>query len=106
MSDTFDLDRAVSIERNIDANGRRWVIHANRQNGLCYARPDPDRSDAHIPEVFKGLWTKASLLQTRIDDYLVKSWDQADAANAAAERKREAAREQKKVAKKSGTKDE
>ena len=108
MSDTFNLDREVSIERNIDANGRKWVIHMNRQNGLCYVRPEPDRSDAVIPKEMKGLWTKPSLLQPRIKDYLVKTWDKADAANAAAERKREAAREQqskKKVAKKSGTAD-
>jgi len=106
----FNLDREVSIEKNVDANGKKWVIHMNRQNGLCYVRPEPDRSDAVIPETMKGLWTKPSLLQPRIEEYLNKSWDKAEAANAAAERKREVAREQqaakKKVAKKSGTTDE
>ena len=92
----FNLDREVSIERNVDAEGRKWIIHVNRQNGLCFARPEPDRSDAVIPEVMKGLWTKPSLLQPRIQEYLNKSWDKADAANAAAERKREVAREQAK----------
>ena len=92
----FNLDREVSIERNVDATGRKWIIHVNRQNGLCYVRPEPDRSDAVIPEEMKGLWTKPSLLQPRIKSYLKKSWDKADAANLAAERKREVAREAKK----------
>lgn len=100
----FNLDREVSIQQNVDATGKKWVIHANRQNGLCYVRPEPDRSDAVIPEELQGLWTKPSLLEPKIKDYLARTWDKADAANAAAERKREAAREQQakqKVAKKS-----
>src|SRR5210317_497564 len=92
----FNLDREVSIEKNVDANGKKWIIRVNRQNGLCYVRPEPDRSDAVIPVEMKGLWTKPSLLQPRIDAYLQASWDKADAANAAAERKREVAREQAK----------
>ena len=92
----FNLDREVAIERNVDATGKKWVIHVNRQNGLCYVRPEPDRSDAVIPEQMKGLWTKPSLLQPRIESYLNASWDKADAANLAAERKREVAREAKK----------
>jgi len=96
---TFNLDRELSIEQNVDAEGRKWVIHANKQNGLCYARPDPDRVDAVIPESIKGLWTRPSLLQPLIKDYLNGSWDKADAANAKAERKREVAREANKKAK-------
>ena len=91
----FNLDREVSIDKLVDAQGRKWKIHANRQNGLCYARPEPDRVDAVIPEEMKGLWTKPSLLKARLDKYLSDSWDKADAANAAAERKRQAAREHK-----------
>lgn len=103
MSDEFNLDREVAIERNIDATGKKWVIHANRQNGLCYVRPDPDRVDAVIPDTMKGLWTKAALLQGRILQYLNESWDKADAANQAAERKRQAAREYKKASNESGS---
>lgn len=88
----FNLDREVSIEQNVDATGKKWVIHANRQNGLCYVRPEPDRSDAVIPQELQGLWTKPSLLDPKIKDYLNKSWDKAEAANAKAERKREVAK--------------
>ena len=94
----FNLDREVSIEKNVDATGKKWVIHVNRQNGLCYVRPEPDRSDAVIPDELQGLWTKPSLLQPKIEDYLNRTWDKAEAANAAAERKREVAREAKKKA--------
>ena len=100
MSENFSLDREVSIQNNMDATGKKWVIHVNRQNGLCYVRPEPDRSDAVIPSDLQGLWTKPSLLIPKINDYLNKTWDKAEAANLAAERKREAAREQQKVAKK------
>ena len=87
MSEEFNLDREVSIEKNVDATGKKWVIHVNRQNGLCFVRPEPDRSDAVIPETMGGLWTKPSLLEPRIKEYLNRSWDQAEAAKAKAERK-------------------
>ena len=99
MSETFNLDREVSMERNVDAEGKKWVIHVNRQNGLCYLRPEPDRVDAIIPKDLQGLWTKPSLLQPKLEQYLKKTWDKADAANAAAERKREVAREQQRLEK-------
>lgn len=89
----FNLDREMSIKENVDANGRQWKIHINRANGLCYVRPEPDRADAVIPKAMQGLWTKPSLLQPQLSKYLADSWDQAEAANAKAERKREAARE-------------
>ena len=86
----FNLDREVSIEKNVDALGKKWVIHANRSNGLCYVRPEPDRVDAVIPEDMRGLWTKPSLLKNKLDSYLNKSWDQAEAAAQKAERKKAA----------------
>ena len=90
MSD-FDLDREVSIEKNIDATGKKWIIHANRQNGLCYVRPEPDRSDAVIPKDLKGLWTKPSLLMPRLKKYLEASWDQAARAQQRNQRKQKVA---------------
>jgi len=76
----FDINREVSIEKNVDATGKRWVIHANRSNGLCYIRPDPDRENAQIPKQMQGLFTKASLAKAEIDKYLKLSWDQAEQA--------------------------
>lgn len=99
MSEEFNLDREVSVERNVDAEGKKWMIHVNRQNGLCYLRPEPDRVDAHIPTELRGLWTKPSLLQPKLNAYLQKSWDKADKANADQERKRQAAKEYKVKAK-------
>lgn len=74
----FDINREVSIERNVDATGKRWVVHANRSNGLCYIRPDPDRENAMIPPKMQGLFTKPFLAQAEISKYLKLSWDQAE----------------------------
>lgn len=98
----FSLDRELSIEKNVDATGKQWKIHVNRQNGLCYVRPEPDRVDAVIPKGLQGQWTRPSLLKVEIDKYLTESWDKADAANTKAERKREVAR---KAAKNASTDD-
>ena len=102
MSDTYDLNRAQHEAENVDALGKKWVIHANRQNGLCYVRPEPDRSDAVIPQNMQGLWTKPSLLQEQVSKYVVDTWDVAEKAKADAERKAQAAKENaaKKVTKK------
>lgn len=89
----FNLDREVSIRERVDAEGRKWAIHVNRQNGLAYIRPEPDRVDAVIPKGMIGLWTKPSLLDEQLIKYLGQSWDKAEKANADAERKRQAARE-------------
>lgn len=98
MSDDFNLDREVSVEKNVDAMGRQWKIHINKANGLCYLRPEPDRVDAVIPKEMQGLWTKPSLLMPRLKQYLNDTWDKAEEANAKAERKRVAAREAAKEA--------
>ena len=95
MSEEFNLDREVAIKNRVDATGKKWNIHVNRQNGMCYVRPEPDRTDAVIPEAMRGLWTKPILLEPIINKYLNASWDKADEANAKAERKREASREYK-----------
>lgn len=87
----FNLDRQVSIENNVDALGKKWVMHRNRQTGLCYIRPEPDRHDAVIPDNLQGLWTKPALLKQQLDVYLAKTWDKADEANVKAERKRKVA---------------
>ena len=84
MSDTFNLDRTISIQNNVDALGKNWVIHNHRGTSLCHIRPNPDRSDAKIPEEMQGQWTKPSLLREKLVAYLNSSWDMADAAIAKA----------------------
>lgn len=93
MSDTFNLDRAQNEAHHVDAEGRKWTIKANRQNGLCHTRPEPDRVDAVIPKELAGQWTKPSLLAEKIKIYVSKSWDKAEAATQRAERKQQAAKE-------------
>ena len=88
--EVFNLDREISIEKNVDALGKKWEIHYNRGSALCHIRPNPYRSDSIIPEVMSGQWTKPSLLQDKLLSYLKESWDMADAANAAAERTKQA----------------
>ena len=87
------LDRELNIANNRDAEGREWKIHMKRGSSLCHTRPDPDRSDAVIPKNMQGEWTKPSLLRTQINKYLNESWDNADKARVAAERKAQASKE-------------
>ena len=93
MTETYDLNRAQHEEANVDALGKKWIIHVNRQNGLCYARPEPDRSDAQIPKIIQGLWTKPALLETKIKKYVQETWDVAEQAKVKADRKAQAAKE-------------
>lgn len=93
MSEEFNLDREVALERNIDALGKKWVIHKTKSNGMLFVRPDPDRVDAVIPKKLQGLWTKIGLLQAQLDLYLHETWDKADQAKINAERKKQAAAE-------------
>jgi hypothetical protein len=86
----FNLDREVSIQNKVDATGKKWNIHVNKQNGMCYVRPEPDRVDAVIPKPMQGLWTKPSLLEPVLVKYLNESWDQAEVAIQKAERKKAA----------------
>lgn len=89
----FNLDREVALERNIDALGKKWVVHKQRSNGLLFIRPDPDRVDAVIPSKLQGLWTKIGLLQAQLNLYLNETWDKAEKAKLDAERKAQAAKE-------------
>ena len=96
---TFNLDRAHAEENRVDAFGKKWNVIVNRQNGLCHARPEPDRADAVIPDELEGQWTKPSLLLERIDLHVRKSWDLAEAAKAKAARKLQAQKEQEELEK-------
>lgn len=83
----YNIDRAEREKHSIDALGKKWNIKVNKQNGLCHARPEPDREDAVIPKEFEGQWTKPSLLGEQIKVYVQRSWDHAEKVQQAAERK-------------------
>lgn len=93
MPEVFNIDREEKISKNVDATGKKWVIHFNRGTSLCHVRPEPDREDAVIPKILQGRWTKPSLVEPFIKQYVTATWDKADKADKDAERKRQAARE-------------
>lgn len=92
-NDKFDLDRETNLKQNIDAQGKKWIVHKQKATGLLFVRPHPDRVDAVIPDKLQGLWTKIGLLQAQLDLYLLETWDKADKAKLDAERKKQAAAE-------------
>ena len=75
MSETFNLDRELNIEHNVDALGKKWNIVHIRGSSLYEARPEPYRSDFQCPEEFGGRWTKPTLLQDQITKYVTSTWD-------------------------------
>lgn len=80
MSEAMEtIDRETNIKESIDATGKRWKIFTDRQTGLAFTRPEPDRKDAIIPTLLEGRFTKIPLLQNALDRYLKLSWDEADA---------------------------
>ena len=95
----FSLDRENNIAANVDALGKKWKVYRNRGNGLCFTRPEPDRSDAVIPKAMGGLWTKKVLLEEQINKHVVDTWQLADKVLADNERKAAAAAENAKAAK-------
>lgn len=77
----FNLDRKISIENNVDAEGKKWELHSSKKHpGLVWARPNPDRTDAIIPKLFYGMWTSKERLQKQIEQHLAASWNKAEAA--------------------------
>lgn len=97
MSDKFDLNRETNIANNIDAAGRKWVIHRNRGNGLCYIRPEPDREDAVIPNLMSGHWTQPSYLKDQLIVYLNRNWDESERIQRQSARSNEYAKEHPKA---------
>jgi len=74
----FNLDRETNIEKNVDAAGKKWEIFQTRGHPMYFARPNPDRTDAIIPELISGQWTNRQLLQDKIDLYLKRNWDESE----------------------------
>lgn len=92
---TFNLDRKVNIENDVDALGKKWEVHKQRGRALFIVRPNPDREDAVIPKTLSGEWTQEHILRENILTYVTSTWDQADLADVKAERKRQVALEAK-----------
>ncbi len=78
MSEVQSIDRVENIANNIDATGKKWVVFTDRQTGLAFTRPEPDRADAIIPDLLEGRWTKKPLIEAQIALYLERSCDEAD----------------------------
>ena len=100
MSEQFDLDRETNIANNIDATGKKWVVHTERGRHLFFTRPDPDRADLVIPDNLQGKWTKKALLDEEIKKHVQGSWAHADHIAQKNARKAQAAKEAKANAKK------
>ena len=101
MSDTFNLDRQMNIENNIDPTGKKWEIFQIKGSALFEARPNPYREDIVIPDEFTGRWTKPTILQDKINLFLNRMWNKAEeaqkktAANKRAHEAREATKKSK-----------
>lgn len=88
---TFNLDRKVNVDNNVDAFGIQWVIQKQRGRSLLVVRPNPDREDAVIPKSLAGEWTQEHALTEQIKLYIEKTWDDAADADLKAEGKRRTA---------------
>jgi len=92
-NEEFSLDREMNIQNQVDATGKKWLVHTERGRHLFYTLPDGARPDAVIPERLKGMFTKRMYLETEIDRYVKESWEHADQIKAKNERKAQAAKE-------------
>lgn len=95
MSEVQTIDRKTNIENNTDAAGKQWKLYTDRQTGLAFTRPEPDRSDAVIPKILEGRFTQTVLLQTALTRYLELNWDEAELLQTKSTRKSEALKENK-----------
>lgn len=92
--ETYNLDRQIAIDNNVDALGKKWEItKSSRESNLFMAIPNPYRNDFVCPKPFGGRWTSKDLLQDQITLYLKQSWDQAEAIAQKNARKKQAAEE-------------
>ena len=86
----FNLNRQISLENSIDPAGKKWEIHGKKGSSLVHARPNPDRADAVIPDLFAGEWTSPTTLKARIDTWLNRQWNESDKKVLKAEGKKRA----------------
>lgn len=88
----FDINRHNSIRENIDPFGKKWIIEKQRGHNLLHAVPVPTPPNYSVPQEMAGNWTRADLLQQRIEAYLIRTWDEADEAAKKAAGKQRAAK--------------
>lgn len=97
------LNREEAIAQRMDPFGKKWEIATYPNRALYLARPVPYRSDYKCPKEFEGTWTSKHILEHQIGLYLIRVWDEADAARAKSERraaaKAEAEARERKLAK-------
>ena len=98
MTDKFNLDREIAIEKNVDPTGRKWEIVHLKGSSLYEARPNPYRVDTQIPDEFAGKWTKHTLIKEQIKLYLNRAWDASELATQKNARKAQASKQAKKKA--------
>ena len=98
MTDKFNLDREIAIEKNVDPTGRKWEIVHLKGSSLYEARPNPYRVDTQIPDEFAGKWTKHTLIKDQIKLYLNRVWDASELATQKNARKAQASKQAKKKA--------
>ena len=96
MTEEYNLDREIAIEKNVDPTGRKWEIVHLKGSSLYEARPNPYRADTQIPDEFAGKWTKHTLIKDQIKLYLNRVWDASELAAKKNARKAHASKQSKK----------
>ncbi len=88
-------NREFQTVPNTDATGKDWVIFRQRGTALYFVRPEPVRTDAVIPALVDGRFTKVELAQSAIERYLELNWKEAALAKVKTTRTSEAEAEQR-----------
>ena len=96
MTEEYNLDREIAIEKNVDPTGRKWQVVHLKGSSLYEARPNPYRADTQIPDEFAGKWTKHTLIKDQIKLYLNRVWDASELAAKKNARKAHASKQSKK----------
>ena len=96
MTEEYNLDREIAIEKNVDPTGRKWEVVHLKGSSLYEARPNPYRADTQIPDEFAGKWTKHTLIKDQIKLYLNRVWDASELAAKKNARKAHASKQSKK----------
>ena len=96
MTEEYNLDREIAIEKNVDPTGRKWQVVHLKGSSLYEARPNPYRADTQIPDEFPGKWTKHTLIKDQIKLYLNRVWDASELAAKKNARKAHASKQSKK----------
>ena len=96
MTEEYNLDREIAIEKSEDPTGRKWEVVHLKGSSLYEARPNPYRADTQIPDEFAGKWTKHTLIKDQIKLYLNRVWDASELAAKKNARKAHASKQSKK----------